>query len=564
VSAEKPWEDYPDPLARDAAPAEQEGVGYGEDIVKGAAGGLGRGVSGTLGLPGTIGGLYRKGLSKIGVPDEYLDMGAKAMRLTPFAALAGPDATQVKEAIESQTGKFYEPKTIPGQYMSTFAEFAPGALIPGGGGAGARLLNTATGALASETAGQITKGTAAEPWARGIAGAAAPLTVGKIVTPAAPATRARQEAVGVLEREGIPVTAGQRTGSKPIQWAESVAADMPGSAGRAGELFGGQRTAFDRAMTNRTFDRGELRARGVPDDVNLPDASVRRHGGEALSDEYTRLTQNDLRSNPQLQNRMTRALGEYERRVLPSQRTPAVEQTRNDIVDKLVAQGGRMPGDEYQAIRSQIGESARAPGINPQQKIALREYKYALDEAMQAGLSPADAAAWARNNLRYANMKTLDPAIASAGENLSPARVAQAVRSGRNSEYASQRGNLDELADAAALVMKDLPQSGTGPRTAVQQLFNAPTLLSTGGGGLLGTMFGGPIGAAIGIGAPLAAARGVVSRPGQAYLANQAIPQHAREAIAQALLQQAISQPSGVERNAAEQEAYDKEQRERR
>ena len=41
--------------------------------------------------------------------------------------------------------------------------------------------------------------------------------------------------------EGIPLTAGQRTGSKPIQWAESVAADMPGSAGRAQQLQAEQR-----------------------------------------------------------------------------------------------------------------------------------------------------------------------------------------------------------------------------------------------------------------------------------------------------------------------------------
>jgi hypothetical protein len=159
---------------------------------------------------------------------------------------------------------------------------------------------------------------------------------------------------------------------------------------------------------------------------------------------------------------------------------------------------------------------------------------------MQAGLSPADAEAWVTNNRRWGNMKQLEPAVASSIENLSPARVAQTTRAGRNAQYSAQSGDLDELARAGGLVLKDLPQTGTTARAGWQQLFNLPNALSA-GGGYLGSHFG-PLGTAAGVAAPFAVARAVVSKPGQAYLGNQVLPQRTRDIIAQTLAEQAISE----------------------
>lgn len=528
-------------------------VGYTEDIAKGAAGGLGRGVTGLAGLPGDISEYGARGLDwatrKVG--------GALGYNIAPRQAQEPSyGSAAARRNLESITGPLYEPKTIPGQFASTIGEFAPAAALPGS--LAARVANTVIPAVTSETAGQLTKDTAAEPWARGIAGVAGGVGGAKLITPAAPASVARQAAVAALERENIPLTAGQRTGSRPIQWMESTAADMPGSAGRAQQVQAAQRAAYDRAITERVADRGQLTARGVPEDVNLPDPRVATAGRQSLGDEYTRLSQrNQIRSDPQLQSDLAAAQTNYERNVLPSQRTRDVEAVRNDIVDRLVQGQGVLPGAEYQAIRSQLGTNARGAASQPYLATALRDTRNALDRAMQRGLSPQDAAAWALNNRRYANMKQIEPAVAGAGENLSPARVAQTARSGRNAQYAQQQGDLDELSRAASIVLKDLPQSGTAPRTAMQSLFNIPALLSAGGGGLLGSTLG-PVGTAAGIAAPFAAARAVVSRPGQAYLGNQALSQRVRDVIAQTLAQQAISQPSGIERNKREREEYEK------
>jgi hypothetical protein len=544
------------------APAAPE-VGYAEDIAKGTAGGLGRGVAGLIGLPGDIAEYGARGIDwatrKVG--------GALGVDVAPREDRAPTyGSADVTKALESYTGPLYQPKTIPGQYASTIAEFAPGALIPGGaaGSAGRRVaaktLNTVVPAITSETAGQLTKDTPYEPYARLVGGLLGGVAGAKAVTPIRPASPAYQHDVTVLERAGIPLTAGKRTGSRPLQWFESNAVDMPAVGGQAARLQNRASEGLNRAVTERVYDPAELAARGVPAGVHLPDSRVAVAGPASLSDNYTRLTQAPFVTNPQFQNRMTRAQNEYERLVLPSDRTARIENTQNDIIDRLVAGRGRMGGDEYQSIRSQIAKAQRAAGINPQEQRALTEYKRALDEAYMAGLNPRDAAALALNNRRYALMKQIEPAVASAGENLSPAKLAQVVRSRRNAQYAARSGDLDELAAAAGTVMKPLPNSGTAARLGARQV-GSGGVIGTTVGGIVGGFPGAAIGAGIGAATPLVPSYLATSRLGQAYLGNRALPQNMRDVLAQTLAQQAISQPGGVARNHAARDEYEKKRK---
>jgi hypothetical protein len=552
------------PLAR-MITGEPEPVGYAEDIAKGVAGGLGRGVAGTISLGGTIGNFTRWGLEKAGVPESGIDYAKRVLnRAAPMTRVfSGPDAGRVQGVMEGVTGKFYEPQTIPGQYASTIAEFAPGAVVGGPVSSipraiAARTLNTVVPAVTSETAGQFTKDTPYEPYARFAGGLVGGIAGAKAITPIGPAEGAYARAVAALEKEGIPLTAGQRTGSKKLQWTESAAVDMPGVGGQAARLQAAPREALDRAVTQRIYDPAELAARGVPEGVHLPDPRVAVAGPQSLSDAYTRLTQSDFVWNPRVTQRLRAAEDEYNRLVQPHKRATNIENTRKDIVDRLVVGQGKMAGDEYQSIRSQIGDDIRT-ATNSKEKAALIEYKRALDEGYLAGLSPKDAAALMQNNRRYALMKQIQPAVDTATETLSPAKLAQTVRARRGAQYSARQGDLDELANAAATVMKPLPQSGTAPRLAAQ----------SGGGGVIGTglgaVVGGPVGAAIGAGVgavgPLVAPYLATSRLGQAYLGNRALPQSMRDVLAQTLAQQAISQEAGIERNQANRDAYKKLQR---
>jgi hypothetical protein len=91
--------------------------------------------------------------------------------LASYPMLAGPTSSQLQSAVEQYTGPFYQPKTIIGDYARTAGEFVPGALLAPEGSLAANAIRYGLlPAFTSETAGQLTQGTAAEPWARTLGG----------------------------------------------------------------------------------------------------------------------------------------------------------------------------------------------------------------------------------------------------------------------------------------------------------------------------------------------------------------------------------------------------------
>jgi hypothetical protein len=164
------------------------------DVAKSGGIGLVKGGIGLVGMAGDLAEIAKKGADWVGgklpsvpspAPDSTLgrlsqflrDESAKSANL-PAAQGSGdlpgsyqpPTGAQIQKSVEGVTGDFYKPKTIAGEYAQTVGEFAP-ALI---GGPESLLAKAATRvalpAAVSETAGQLTKGTAAEPYAR-VAGA---------------------------------------------------------------------------------------------------------------------------------------------------------------------------------------------------------------------------------------------------------------------------------------------------------------------------------------------------------------------------------------------------------
>lgn len=141
--------------------------GVAEDVLKSIPTGLlrgGLGLENLLANPGgDMQGLLRHGAAGIAgrlsgaTPEQIAQAEATLNRLAPLA----PTSDQMMDA----SGINYHAQTVPGQYVQTAAEFAPNA-IGGPEGLLPKLLSVAAPAVASETAGQLTKGTKAEPWAR--------------------------------------------------------------------------------------------------------------------------------------------------------------------------------------------------------------------------------------------------------------------------------------------------------------------------------------------------------------------------------------------------------------
>lgn len=156
-----------------------------EDVAKSGASGLARGAADLLGLPGTIGDALKSG-GEFALRKGYELATGEAPSpgggaLERFFAGPQPEVeaqmigggsnplggSNLRAGLSNLTGgaSEYQPLTTEGEFARTAGEFAPAAMA-GPGGIVRKGLMTAVPAAASETAGQMTRGTAMEPWAR--------------------------------------------------------------------------------------------------------------------------------------------------------------------------------------------------------------------------------------------------------------------------------------------------------------------------------------------------------------------------------------------------------------
>lgn len=517
------------------------------DVVKSAGSGL---ASGTLALLGSVGDLRDAatgGLQWLAKQAGYEQLpqqvGTFLRRagVAPFAAVsAAPTSQQVRTAVENVTGSLqHQPQTTAGKYAYTLMEFAPGAVL-GPGRLGTKAITQwLAPALASETAGQLTAGTSAEPTARiigALAGAMAPAALRRAVTPL-PADQARLALIEQLDQAGIPMTAGQKTGSKALQYAESTLGDAPFAGGKASAIQTRQGEALTRAALRTA---GEDASRASTDVI---DRAFRRLG-QQFDDIGAR---NVIRADTDLRDDLLRVAQDY----AATTPTPnnAVPREILAIAKRFSDAGDTLPGRVYQDFRSRLERYARGAKNDPQLASAWRGIKDALDDAMERSLvaagNQADIAAWQEARNQYRNLLAIERAATAAGAEaaeglLTPRALRQSLVQQSRRNYARGIGDLAELSHAANALLQPLPQSGTAPRA-----------LAYGLGGLAGAAIGGPMNplTAIGaVGGPAIAGRVLMSRPVQAYLANQLATDFAPRTGQNLVLQALLAEPRAQQR----------------
>ena len=477
------------------------------DMVKGAAGGLARGVTGLVGLPGTVEQLGRMGINAAGRA-----LGQEGDTVSPSPALA--TGSEVQKMVEDRiTGKFYEPKTVAGKYASTIGEFAPGALFPGG--AVQRVLGNVVGpAVASETAGQLAKGSGYEGAARvagSFVGGMAPNMIARAYTPV-PTSPTRQAAVQRLRNEGVDaLSAGEVTGSKPLRYLEQHASDIPFSGGQA---------AIKSEKAAEQFTAAALRKAGGPG--NRATQEVINDAFKTIGQKFDNLAnQSSAVLNANDAQRIGVALRDYARMTPPSNQVPFVNEIWNDIRNHA---GRPIPGPVYQRYVSTI-ETAARNSTDPAVSTALRAIREVLDDAVGRGLPANMQNAWRDTRREYRNLLVVAKASAAGGEAganglISPAQLAIAtkqVQGQRN--FQRGRGDYAQFARDGQAVMSPLPNSGTAGRLAAGAvgagLGQAIGGLSAGAPGMAAGAVLGPIGSAM-------LARGFMSRPVQNFLGANA------------------------------------------
>ncbi|MFP5077026.1 hypothetical protein ACLE20_06935 [Rhizobium sp. YIM 134829] len=326
----------------------------------------------------------------------------------------------------------------------------------------------------------------------------------------------RNQAAKALAREGVQLSAGQRTGNNAVRYAESE--------------LGGQRAADLMERQGEQFTAAALRRAGI---------DAKRASPETIDDAFRQIggrfddlaSRNQILPDAQLAQDLGGVWREYASLVPESQRAPVVMEMIDDVGRRLGQ--GPLEGEAYQAARSRLDRMARSSAKDPQLQQALYGLRTSLDDAMErsmASANPGDVGAWREVRGNYRNLLTLERAATGAGENaaqglISPQALRQAtVTTQGRRNYARGSGDFAELARAGAATMQPMPNSGTAGRINAQQL----------GAGLAG-MFGGgagyasggdpasmAAGAAAGFMAPRIAGRMLMSKPAQAYLGNQA------------------------------------------
>ncbi len=161
----QPEQEFPEGDSRNEPAAVTVGApqsGPVGDVVKSAAAGA---LKGAAGLVGALGDASGDGFP-LGVPSPS----------NPVAMLAAVKSKPIIDTIGSFFGGVHEPETRAGKYAETIASFAPAAGAPGS--MAARLARVAVPGAMSEGAGQLTEGTAAEPYARMIGALAGGVATG--------------------------------------------------------------------------------------------------------------------------------------------------------------------------------------------------------------------------------------------------------------------------------------------------------------------------------------------------------------------------------------------------
>lgn len=155
--------------------AQTSGPSIAGDVGKAVPRGLLVGGSELLDIPGDVwrgvSNIAERGISALGAPDMGQRVSESLRRGLPVGNMDIPELTaQVTGGFTEQ-----EPETTAGQYAQTAAEFVPGAV----GGGPKAVGQMALAGLSSEAFGQMTEGTAIEPFAR-VVGAIAPSAIGGI------------------------------------------------------------------------------------------------------------------------------------------------------------------------------------------------------------------------------------------------------------------------------------------------------------------------------------------------------------------------------------------------
>lgn len=385
--------------------------------------------------------------------------------------------------------------------------------------------------LAAEATGRAVEGATDNGVAGTAASIAVPVAGAMLRRGISPVTNVRnveeRRLAGLLRNEGVPITAGQETGSRALQSAEATLATLPGSGAMSAAAQRNQWSKFTEAALKRA---GIQSALATPEVIDNQFRDLGAKFGQLAAK-----TDVPIDANFRIE---TQRIRNYYGRALPSQQREVLDNFINDLTTlngmRVVSIRGplyqdtrtRLNGliDQYRPTATKSGDATLTQSL-----IALRN---ALDGAMERHAAPDLRDQWRTARQQWANLETVADAVGGGAAEkgaqgyISPAQLVAATRRSRGVDrYARGFGDLNDLARAGSIFVKDtIPNSGTPERQFWQRAFTgAGPAMGAGAAGYLSR--GNPMAMAAGAAAPFVvppvAYGGMQALDSMGYLRNQ-------------------------------------------
>jgi len=303
---------------------------------------------------------------------------------------------------------------------------------------------------------------------------------------------------------GIPLRVAQTTDNVPLKIIDSVAANLPISSGVISKAKDASFQGFNRAVGN-TF--GANTTQITPELLGQAQQSIGSTIGQLAA-------RNSLNLDPQLAQDIA-AVSQRASKNLSTSDAQIVGKQIDELLSKVDPNTGTIPGTNYRAFRSDLGDLAASSGGTLGN--VLGDLRGAVTRGMDRSITPEDAQAWAQANRQYFNVNQVANAAKATPGSLSPAQLLQAVNSAQRKARFGGGNDLAELAQFAKPVLGDsIPNSGTAQRLFYQKMLTNPlTTIGSIGGGLYGANELGlnPMDIAAGGLLAYGAARGMAGKP---------------------------------------------------
>jgi len=281
--------------------------------------------------------------------------------------------------------------------------------------------------------------------------------LGRLITPFPAESARRTDLANTLRQEGVPVSAGQATGSEALTRAESQLTKTPGA-----QLVIESPVANDmERVTQQAMRRAGIGGadRATPEVIDQGFKTVGGTIGRIQGSTPVHLDNQTLTEAVDVLTRSQNSLTQ-----------PGEIAIVNRFVDRLT-NGQQLTSEAASALRTDLNEAIKSSKANPGLRDYLIDIKEALDGSLERTLRTAgrdaEHAELIEARRHYANLNVLSDAVASSGSAgdrgvMTPAALANAVSNsvGRTGAVRG-RGDLNDLGKAVRGLKVGPSDSGT-------------------------------------------------------------------------------------------------------